>query len=135
LALCLNVGLLGGCCTVRCCMSAKCAEASACTGSEARVIKLVSSRVNGCPDTWITKFKVQSKDLVKLVNCSGQVATVTFSSPDFFVEGGTFTLAPDATQILTVSPGVVSNQSVGFLVEGPGTCSHGGSTVIVSNGP
>jgi len=128
----LTAGLLAGCCTVDCCTSTKCP----CDSPQTRVLLLVDSRVDGCPDTWTDALKVTAGDTMMIVNRAGKKAKVKFTPPGFFDEGDMFEVQPGDTQELTVSSGVVEDQILGFTITSPGTpCSHGGPTIIVTKGP
>ncbi len=132
---CLAVGALSGCCTVKCCKSRKCADVLRCSAAGEHTLELVKSRLDGCPDYWVQKMAVMKGDVVKIVNCSGQRATVTFTPANFFVEGGKFELADKQTLELTVSPSVQVNDVMSIVAEGEGACANGGGQAIVTKGP
>ncbi len=131
---CLAVGALSGCCTARCCKSSKCADVTRCAAAGERTLVLVKSRIDGCPDYWMKEMAVMGGDVVNVVNCSGQRATVTFTPADFFVEGGKFDIDNNHTLRLTVSAGVELHDVMSMIVEATG-CSHGGGQLIVGDGP
>lgn len=132
---CLALVALSGCCTVDCCKSSKCADVTKCSAPGERTLMVVKSRLDGCPDYWMKKMAVMKGDVVNVVNCSGQKAKVTFTPANFFVEGGSFEISDSQTLKLTVSSSVSINDVMSAIIEGEGSCSHGGGQVIVMDGP